>query len=433
MSQENTQAYESLEQVSKAQRSLLIILILGFVGFFVWSAVSPLDVVSMANGSVEPVNKLQTIQHLEGGIVRKILVREGQHVVKGEALVELETTNSGSSYGEMLSRVNSLTADKVRLQAEAQGADKLVFEDVFAQASPQLVTRSEALFYARRSQLNSALQAQQEEMNVRQQTIKEIATRIQFSEERLKLVKEQNAIEKELLSNALSNRYDHLNSLKELNQLESDIAEGKASLAKSKASFAQAQSNLKSIQDKYNEEVNASLSDTRSQLDEGMQRLKKFKDSLERTVLRAPMDGIIKNRYVVTEGGVVAPGGTVIDMVPGKDGLVVEAKLPPQDVGHIQQGQEAFIQLASGEASHYGRLTGTVASISPDTITTEEGEVYYTVRLILDQDFFLKGSNRYKLSPGVLVTTGIVTGQRSVLEYILSPFVQSLPFALSER
>lgn len=433
MSQENTQAYESLEQVSKAQRSLLIILILGFVGFFVWSAVSPLDVVSMANGSVEPVNKLQTIQHLEGGIVRKILVREGQHVVKGEALVELETTNSGSSYGEMLSRVNSLTADKVRLQAEAQGADKLVFDDAFAQASPQLVTRSEALFYARRSQLNSALQAQQEEMNVRQQTIKEIATRIQFSEERLKLVKEQNAIEKELLSNALSNRYDHLNSLKELNQLESDIAEGKASLAKSKASFAQAQSNLKSIQDKYNEEVNASLSDTRSQLDEGMQRLKKFKDSLERTVLRAPMDGIIKNRYVVTEGGVVAPGGTVIDMVPGKDGLVVEAKLPPQDVGHIQQGQEAFIQLASGEASHYGRLTGTVASISPDTITTEEGEVYYTVRLILDQDFFLKGSNRYKLSPGVLVTAGIVTGQRSVLEYILSPFVQSLPFALSER
>jgi adhesin transport system membrane fusion protein len=433
MSQDSKQAYESIEQVSKSQRGLLIILIAGFIAFLVWSAVSPLDVVSMANGSVEPVNKVQTIQHLEGGIVRKILVQEGQHVVKGEALVELETTNSGSSYGEMLSRVNSLTADKVRLQAEVQGTDKLVFDEAFAQANPQLVTRSEALFYARRDQLLSALQAQQEEMNVRQQAIKEIATRIQFSEERLKLVREQNAIEKELLSNALSNRYDHLNSLKELNQLESDIAEGKASLAKSKASFAQAQSNLKSIQDKYNEEVNASLSDTRSQLDEGIQRLKKFKDSLERTVLRAPMDGIIKNRYVVTEGGVVAPGGTVIDMVPGKDGLVVEAKLPPQDVGHIQQGQEAFIQLASGEASHYGRLTGTVASISPDTITTEEGEVYYIVRLILDQDFFLKGSNRYKLSPGVLVTAGIVTGKRSVLEYILSPFLQSLPFALSER
>ncbi|MBU1293536.1 MAG: HlyD family type I secretion periplasmic adaptor subunit [Gammaproteobacteria bacterium] len=433
MSQENKSAYESLEQVSKTQRSLLVILIAGFIGFFVWAAVSPLDVVSMANGSVEPVNKVQTIQHLEGGIVRKILVQEGQHVVKGEALVELETTNSGSSYGEMLSRVNSLTADKVRLQAEVQGTGKLVFDETFAQANPQSVKRSEALFYARRSQLNSALQAQQEEMNVRQQAIKEIATRIQFSEERLKLVKEQNAIEKELLSNALSNRYDHINSLKELNKLESDIAEGKASLAKSKASFAQAQSNLKSIQDKYNEEVNASLSDARSQLDEGTQRLKKFKDSLERTVLRAPMDGIIKNRYVVTEGGVVAPGGTVIDMVPGKDGLVVEAKLPPQDVGHIQQGQEAFIQLASGEASHYGRLMGTVASISPDTITTEEGDVYYVVRLILDQDFFIKGSNRYKLSPGVLVTAGIVTGQRSVLEYILSPFLQSLPFSLSER
>ncbi|WP_421850624.1 HlyD family type I secretion periplasmic adaptor subunit [Marinomonas sp.] len=433
MSQENKAAYKSLEQVSKVQRSLLVILILGFVGFFTWSAVSPLDVVSMANGSVEPVNKVQTIQHLEGGIVRKILVQEGQHVVKGEALVELETTNSGSSYGEMLSRVNSLTANKVRLQAEVQGADKLAFDDAFTEANPQLVKRSEALFYARRNQLKSALQAQQEEMNVRQQVINEIATRIEFSEKRLTLVKEQNAIEQELLTNALSNRYDHLNSLKELNELESDIAEGKASLAKSRASLLQAKSNLMAIQNKYNEEVNTSLSDTRSQLSEGTQRLKKFKDSLERTVLRAPMDGIIKNRYVVTEGGVVAPGGTVIDMVPGKDGLVVEAKLPPQDIGHIQQGQEAFIQLASGEASHYGRLLGTVASVSPDTITTKEGEVYYVVRLTLDQDQFVKGSNRYKLSPGVLVTAGIVTGKRSVLEYILSPFLQSLPFALSER
>ncbi|MEP7729510.1 HlyD family type I secretion periplasmic adaptor subunit [Marinomonas primoryensis] len=426
-------AHQKVEEVSKAQRGLLLVIITGFLAFFVWAWYSPLDLVSMANGTVEPVNKVQTIQHLEGGIVRNILVKEGQHVVKGQVLVELETMNSSSSYAEMLSQVNSLTADRVRLQAEMRGAKDVTFDETFFASNPQLAQRSNALFRARRSQLESTLQAQKDEISVREQAVQEIATRIRFSKKRLLLVQEQNEIEKLLLTNSLSNRYDHLNNLKEMNKLESDIAESEASLARTKASLNQAKSNLVATQNKYNEDVSTAYFDARSLLDQGEQRLKRYKDSLERTVLRAPMDGIIKNLYVVTKGGVIAPGGTVIDMVPGKDGLVIEAKLPPQDIGHVQQSQSVFIQLASGEAHNYGRLMGKVASISPDTITTEEGDVYYVVRVTVDKLYFGKGQNSYNLSTGVLVTVGIITGQRSVLDYILSPFLQSVPFALTER
>ncbi|MBJ7539828.1 HlyD family type I secretion periplasmic adaptor subunit [Marinomonas transparens] len=430
---EQKAVYQKLENVGKAQRSLLFFIIAGFLAFIFWASFSPLDLVSMANGSIEPVNKVQTVQHLEGGIVQKILVREGQPVIKGQALIELETMNSGSSYAEMLSRVNSLIADKTRLLAEIKGDETITFDDVFLAENFQLAQRTETLFQARRNQLISSLQAQKDEINVREKTVQEMATRIHYSKKRLLLVQEQNEIEKKLLTNSLSNRYEHLDSLKEMNKLESDIAEGEVGLAKTKASLNQAKSNLVAIQNKYNEEVNTAYSETRNQLNEAEQRLKKYKDSLERTVLRAPMDGIIKNLYVVTEGGVIAPGGTVVDMVPGKDGLIVEAKLPPQDIGHVQQGQSVFIQLASGEAQNYGRLIGAVDSISPDTITSEEGDVYYVVRISINDEYFGKGQNLYKLSSGVLVTAGIITGQRSVLEYIFSPFVQSLPFALTER
>lgn len=424
---------EDLEDLGKAQRAFLIVIIVGFIGFISWAAVSPLDLVSMASGTVEPVNKVQTVQHLEGGIVQKILVKEGQHVVKGQALLELETTSSLSSYSEMLARVNSLTADKARLMAELEGAEKVTFDDGFLFNNVILASQSNVLFRARRNQLMSSLQAQQQEINVREEAIQEIATRIYFSNKRLLLVKEQNAIEQRLVSNSLSSRYDHLENLKEVNQLESSIAEDRARLVKARALVSQAKSQLVAIKNDYNEEVNTVLSETQNALSEAEERLKRHKDSLERTVLRAPMDGIIKNLYVVTEGGVVAPGGTVVDMVPGKDGLIVEAKLLPQDIGHVQQGQPVFIQLASGEAQSYGRLMGEVSSISPDTITTEDGEVFYVVRVAIEDDYFGDGQSRYKLSSGVLVTAGIITGKRSVLEYILSPFLESLPFALSER
>lgn len=430
---EGQTSYHKVEDVTKAQHGLLLIIISGFLMFFVWAWYSPLDVVSMSNGTVEPVNKVQTIQHLEGGIVGNILVKEGQHVHKGQELVELETKNSSSSYSEMLSRVNSLIADRARLLAEINGDKEIFFDDDFLASNSQLVERTNALFYARRNQLKSSLEAQRAEAKVREQAVQEIATRLLFSKRRLLLVQEQNEIEQLLLTDSLSNRYDYLNNLKEMNQLESDIAENEASLAKSRASLNQARSGLIATQNEYNEEVHTAYSETRSLLDQGVQRLKIFKDSLERTVLRAPMDGIIKNLYVVTRGGVVAPGGTVIDMVPGKDGIVIEAKLPPQDIGHVQQGQSVFIQLASDEARNYGRLMGEVASISPDTITTEEGEVYYIVRVVTDKTYFGKGQNDYKLSAGVLVTVGIITGKRSVLDYIFSPFIQSLPFALTER
>jgi adhesin transport system membrane fusion protein len=175
-------------------------------------------------------------------------------------------------------------------------------------------------------------------------------------------------------------------------------------------------------------------------MDEVSNRGDKFRDQLSRTELHAPMSGIVKQLYVNNIGGVVPPGGTVLDLVPGDGGIMVEAKLPTQDIGFIHIGQKAFVQLASAEATRYGRIEGKVVHISPDSVTNKDQApapgalaTYYIVRIETAAGYFGAGDMKYELTPGVQVSAGIVTGSRTVLAYLLYPIFRTMPFALSER
>jgi len=188
-----------------------------------------------------------------------------------------------------------------------------------------------------------------------------------------------------------------------------------------------------SILTAYNEDVQTDLDENRLELDGFQERLRKFEDSLNRTILRAPVDGIIKTLYIVTEGGVIRPGGTVLDIVPGDDMLIVEAQLPTQDIGYIHMGQKAVIKLNSADARRFGDIEGEVVQISPDTLISETGQPYYKVRVATDQDCFQGGGVKYCLYPGMLVMVSIHTGERTVMEYLLSPFLTSMNSAMTER
>ena len=161
--------------------------------------------------------------------------------------------------------------------------------------------------------------------------------------------------------------------------------------------------------------------------------MRKYEDSFNRTVLRSPVDGTVKALYVFTVGGVVRAGDTVADVVPGEDRLVVEAKLPVQDVGYVHPGQSATVKLASADANRFGNLIGQVVHVSPDALETTDGIPYYRVRIETGRDYFERRSLRYRLVPGVQVLCSIHTGERSVLEYLTDPFLGSMGTALRER
>lgn len=413
-------------------------LFLGVLGgavaaFFLWSLIGRLDVVSFAVGEVVPSSQVKTVQHLEGGIVADIQVREGDQVKAGQPLVVLESTASGADVEELNVRLAALTADVARLSAEVMDADAIVFPDGFSEDNPALVRQARDMFANRRDQLETALDGQRALVVQRERERDEISARLANSREKLKLLSEQVAISEELLKEDLTNRMLHLNLLKEAANLEGIISEDSAALARLESAVEQERFKLSSLAQTFRVEARTELEDKRRQLNELTNRHRKLQDSFKRSVLVSPVDGVVMTLHVVTEGGVIRPGGPVADIVPVGDTLVVEAKLPPQDVGYIHPGQTARVKLASADGGRFGHLEGRVVHVSPDTVETKDGAPYYKVRIQTVDDRFERQGESYRLVPGVQVMCSIVTGSRSVLEYIASPLMGQAGTALQER
>ena len=207
----------------------------------------------------------------------------------------------------------------------------------------------------------------------------------------------------------------------------------KSALKKARAALKEAEERLKRIEHFFLEETGEELKKARQELQELSQRFKKFTDSLKRTTDRSPVEGIVKTLYVVTVKGVIKPGMTILDIVPATDRLVIEAHLPIGDIGYVQPGQKAIVKLASRDARRFGSLDGEVVHVSPDAYTSPQGGAFYTVRVETEKDYFESDNLKYKLYPGVTVLAYIHTGKRTVMEYLLDPFLNTLGHSLQER
>lgn len=398
-----------------------------------WALLGRLDVVATAQGEVVPSTQVKSVQHLEGGIVRAILVREGQRVDAGEPLIELDPVRSDADVAQLTVQLTNLKIEIARLEAESAGADRISFSGGIAETYPEQTNRARELFASRRARIENRIESQNERISQRRDEIKAIEGRIASNQGRLKLVREQIKISEGLMEDQLSNRMNHLDLLKEEAALAARVKDDQAALPRARSAAKEAEADREEIGAEYLEDVREALSKAKRDAGETEARLRKFEDALKRTVLRSPVAGVIKTLHVATIGGVVQPGHPVVDVVPQGDKLVIEARLPTRDVGYVQTGQPVQVTLASSEAIRFGRIIGEVVNVSPDTIETRDGIPYYKVRVETDQTYFKSAQLRYALLPGVQVACAIRTGQRSVMAYILDPFLTSAQTALRER
>ncbi len=461
--------------VDKTTKVFFYLCVAFCVSFFVWASIAPLDIVSDALGEVIPSSRVKRIQHLEGGIVHEIKVREGDEVKVGQPLIELEATASDSTVAEIKVRVTSLEVEIIRLETEARWFEtpevqkestggpsvggvvgektsvvplaklkagelvvdpstvNLVFPDELETNSSKLVAQVRKLYDAHRDRFGDDIKAQQEKIKQREQDIQEIIARMRNQRQSLSYIREQIKISEELLKDKLTSRYKHLGFLKEESNLVSKIQEDKAALARSKSMLTAAQEKVEQIANAFHEEVQEDLRKARREMLEFSQRLRKTSDSLQRTIIRSPANGIVKSIYIMGEGEVVQPGMTVLDIVPAGDKLVVEAHLALGDIGYVQPGQEATVKLATGDARMFGNLDGIVKQISPDAITLPEEGTFYRVLVETDIDRFEKDGRRYQLYPGMRVLVGIKTGERTVMEYLVYPYFDTLYQGMHER
>ncbi|WP_421875602.1 HlyD family type I secretion periplasmic adaptor subunit [Pacificispira sp.] len=398
-----------------------------------WTWYGTLDIVSATVGEVVPGSKVRQIQHLEGGIVADIRVQEREVVESGQILVTLDSTQIDAEVAELQSRLTSLRIDIVRLEAELAGNNAAVYPDDLVQRVPTQIEAARALMETRRKRLAAEFNVQRQLIAQRRQEIVEVSARLDTAEATRGFLDEQIKISDTLLKQNITNRMTHINLLKDLATLDGQVKEDRALLQRTHAALEEARAKLSEIAERFTEEGRSELTTARREFDELTERLRKFQDSQSRMVIRSPVAGIVKTVAVSTVGGVIRAGDVLAEIVPLDDRLVIDARMPLEDIGFVRTGQRAQITLTSADAARFGKLEGTVAGVSPDALLDDEGVPYYSVRIEPDAQGFNDGDLEYRLYPGLRVASSIVIGERRIAQYILDPYVSSMRAAMRER
>jgi len=412
---------------------LFLLCILLCSSFIYWATAAQLDIVSVAPGRVVPSGRIKDVQHLEGGIISEILVQEGDAVKEGDTLLVLQAISSDATVGEMEVRIAALKIDLLRLKALSKPETSHDIPAELEEKYPELVDQSRQLLQANRERYKAGLAARDEVIAQRTRDIQQIKERMAGNDENLALLRKQIAISERLILDKLTTEYEHLQFLREEAALKTALIEDKSNLAKAQSALREAEDNRRHYNNSFGVDIQEKRSKAQQELNEFGHRMKKFSDNQNRTSIKAPVDGIVKTMYVDTRGGVIAPGRTIMDIVPTGDSLVVEAQLSIEDITSVKPGQDAIVKLASRNSRRVGKISGTVVHISPDALATEQGLTYYATRIQTDQDYFVWGDERYDLIPGMGVAVFIHTGKRTVLEYLLDPFLDSISQGFQEK
>jgi len=374
-------------------RASLVIWIIG-IGLLIlllWAGLFQLEEVSTGTGKVIPSSKEQVIQSLDGGILTKLDVQEGDIVEKGQVLAQLDPTRFESNVGESQSLLISAQATAARLRAEVNGTP-LVFPDE-VKKDPKLVQEETALYNSRRENL--------------EQSISGLKLALQ-------LVQQELTMTEPLVAKGAASEVEVLRLKREANDLQNKIND------------ARNQYYVKS-----REELSKANTDTEQQ----MQIVRGRTDTLNRTTFKAPVRGVVKEIAVTTQGGVIPQNGKLMTIVPLDEQLLIEARISPRDIAFIHPGQEALVKITAYDYSIYGGLKGKVTVISPDTIRDEvkQDQFYYRVYIRTDSDkLYNKEGKSFSITPGMVATVDIRTGEKTVLDYLLKPFNKAKE-ALSER
>ena len=401
-------------------KRLKVSLILFSLIFLLLVNLKIIEVLSLADGKIIPQGRIKYVQHLEGGIVEEILISEGEKVEINQPLVVLSKEKASSEFEEINSRLKSIDLSILRVNSEINSNNSIeIPENKNNLFDEELVKSENELFQSRRKAINSEIKSKKASIDKANKNLKNL-------KKRLKIVKEQEDISQKLLEVEATNRLKHLEILRERQEVEGSIDEQQSIIDLSK-------NDLEKVQNNYIEELNIELSQYRKEKEELNKRIQKYSDSLNRTVLKSPVSGTVKLVSVNSKGAIVAPGVTVVEIVPENEKLIIEAKLPLSEIGYVKKNLEAKIRLNTPEGSRFRSIKGKVVFVGADRISSKDEEGFYLVKVETSENSFARKNEEYKLLSGVPVMVGIITGKRSFMDYFLTPFITGASFALSER
>lgn len=431
---------EPLPEVNKAlvedAPRIVRLTIWGIICFFLflvlWANFAVLDEVTRGDGKAIPSSKLQKIQNLEGGIVAEIFAREGEVVEAGAPLLRLDDTRFVSNVGETEADRVGLALRVERLSAEVEDRP-LNIDAELRKAAPSQAANEESLYQSRRQQLQDEIGGQQEQLVQRQQELREFSSKQAQYRNSLQLLRQEIGMSEPLVAQGAVSPVEVL-------RLKRAEVENRGQLDATSLAIPRAESAVKEVERKIDETRGKFRSDALTQLNEARTDLNKaeatgkaLEDRVSRTLVTSPVRGIVKQVLVNTIGGVIQPGSDLVEIVPLDDTLLVEARIRPQDIAFLHPGQEAMVKFTAYDFTIYGGLKAKLEQIGADTITDEEGNTFYLIKLRTDRSHLGSDEKPLLIIPGMVASVDIITGKKSVLSYLLKPIIRARAEALRER
>jgi membrane fusion protein, adhesin transport system len=428
----NVNDYEYMNSLSAAvihRRSkklhwVLISFLLTITIFLVWASVAKIDEIARGSGKVVPNGQNQIVQNLEGGIVSEILIKEGDLVEKDQVLIKISNEKSNSTAASNELKSLYFQAQIKRLESELK-RENFTYEISDNQQLNDFLSNENELFITDKKQLESKIMILKEQIKQKENELtdaRQTINHLKFSVE------------------AISKEVEMTRPMVDFLKLQREQSDARQKLQSVILSVTKIESEILEINKKIDETNQINDSEVRQKLNETITSLKDVEansvastDQVSRTIVKAPSNGIVQKLHINTIGGAIKPAQDLIEIVPTDYKLIVEVKILPKDIAFIYHGQKAIVKFSAYDFSIYGGLTGKVINISPDTITEKDDKTYYLVRIETEKNYIGEKDKSMKIIPGMVADVDIITGKKSILDYILKPILKTKQYTFTER
>lgn len=421
-----------LEENPKQFRWVIFFWVISISLFLIWATFAPIDEIVRGDGKVIPSGENQMIQHLEGGILGAIMVKEGENVTVDQILLKVDNLKSSSTYESMQFKAAELRARIVRLRAEIDNADFSPSEEDLKEIPAQML-QERHLFLSNKERLNAQLAGLNEQLMQKKNEKLETQGRIAEQKKGLAFIQEEVHISEPLVAQGVKSKVEFLKLRRELSSMQERYSALIVSIPRLDAAISEIENKIKEVRSEFATKAQLELNEAQTEYNRINAESSMLADQVTRTILKSPINGIVQKLYVNTVGGVIKPGDNLIEIVPTEEGLLAEVKIKPSDIAFLFPGQDAVVKITAYDFAIYGALRGKVVTISPDSITDKNENVYYIVKVQTEKRYFGTEEKPLNITPGMTVNVDIITGEKTVMQYILKPILKAKQYMFTER
>ena len=421
-----------LKKESQIAPLLLVTIVLTFVILIIWAAFSEIDEITRGEGTIIPSTKLQVVDHLEGGIIQEIHIHEGDILKKGQLLLKIDNTIAQARFNEGETLYYRFVASASRLRAQISGQEFVIPQEVEEKA-PSEAEDARRLYKAHLEDLKSDQLIANQEVEQKQQELNELTSKTDELTMQRALISEKVKKITPLVKEKLEPEITLTDLRIRESELRSEVSSLKSNIARAKSAVLQAEQRARQVPIKFKAENWNELKEINNKLAAAKGSFTSEGDRFSRTEVRSPVRGIVKQLLVTTVGGVVQPGEDLVEIVPLEDTLLIEAKINPKDIAFLRPGLQASIKITAYDYAVYGNLKGELIRVSADSITDDQGNVFYKAYLKTEGTILSKAKKILPIMPGMVSSVDILTGKKSVLDYLLKPILKAKQRALTER